>query len=217
VFAMKTLLPVIVVVILAAFYVAWPAWSGYQIYDAIKTKDAAPLERKIDFPSVRVSLLSAAKEKTSELYVPPQTGPSSPILVERLRQEAVARIVEGSLGVLVTADNLIRVTSESGPLKDSVERMLRDQIIRGGKITHNTGAGSIGGSKRDPVVRTVSSEQPGPVPSYGFRNVKHFGMVGPFRFAIGVAKDASASEPDVTVEISFTGLDWKVTAVRPRL
>jgi hypothetical protein len=53
------------------------------------------------------------------------------------------------------------------------------------------------------------------MPSYGLRNVKHFGMVGPFRFAIGVAKDAAASEPDVTVE--FTGLDWKVTAVRPRL
>jgi hypothetical protein len=206
---MKKLLPVIVIIVFAAFYVAWPTWSGYQIYEAIKTKDASTLERKIDFPSVRVSLRNAAKEKISELYVP-QTGPSSPILVERLRQEAVARVVEGSLGVLVTADNLIRVTSESGPLKDSVERMLRDQIIRGDKITDKTGAGS-------PVVRTVSSEKPGPVPSYGLRNIKNFGMVGLFRFAIGVAKDAAASEPDVTVEMSFTGMDWKVTAVRPRL
>jgi hypothetical protein len=213
---MKKLLPVIVIIILAAFYVAWPAWSGYQVYDAIKAKDAATLERKIDFPSVRISLRSAAKEKISELYVPPQTGPSSPILVERLRQEAVARIVEGSLGVLVTAHNLIRVTSESGPLKDSVERMLRDQIIRGGNITDKTGAGSVGASKGDPVVRTVSSEKLGPEPSYGLRNIKHFGMVGLFRFAIGVAKDAAASEPDVTVEMSFTGMDWKVTAVRPR-
>jgi Protein of unknown function (DUF2939) len=214
---MKMLLPAIVIVLLAAFYVAWPAWSGYQIYDAIETKDAATLDRKIDFPSVRVSLRSAAKEKTSQLYVSPAAGPSSPILVERLKQEAVARIVERSLEVLVTADNLIRVTSESGPLKDSVERMLQDQIIRGGRSTDNTGAGSVGASKRDAVVRTVSSDQPGPVPHYGLRNVKHFGMVGPFRFAIGVAKDAAASEPDVTVEMSFTGLDWKVTAVRPRL
>jgi hypothetical protein len=215
---MNKLLPVIVIIILvAAFYVAWPAWSGYQVYSAIKAKDAATLARKIDFPNVRVSLRSAAKEKISELYVAPQVGPSSPILVERLRQEAVARIVEGSLGVLVTPDNLIRVTSESGPLKDSVERMLRDQIFRGGKVTDKTSAGSVGASKGDPVVRTVSSEEPGPVPSYGLRNVKRFRMVGPFRFAIGVAKDASALEPDVTVEMSFTGLDWKVTSVKPRL
>jgi hypothetical protein len=94
--------------------------------------------------------------------------------------------------------------------------MLRDQIIRGDRITDKTGAGSIGASKGVPVVRSVSSEAPGPVPSYGLHNVKHFAMVGPLRFAIGVAKDAAALEPDVTVEMSFTGMDWKVTAVRPR-
>jgi hypothetical protein len=215
---MKKLLAVIAIVILvAAFYVAWPGWSGYQVYNAIKAKDAETLERKIDFPSVRESLRGAATQKLSELYVPPQAAPSSPVLIERLKREAVSRIVDGSLETLVTADNLIRITSEGGSLKDSVERVLRDQMSRGSEIAGKAGLPSIGAGKRSPVIRTVSSGDPTPPPRYGLHNVKRFGMLGPFGFAIGVAKEAAASEPDVTVEMSFTGTDWKITAVKPRL
>ena len=31
------------------YYVAWPAWSAYELQDAIKTRDLATLARKIDF------------------------------------------------------------------------------------------------------------------------------------------------------------------------
>ena len=37
-------------------YVAWPLWSGQQLKSAILEGDAATLERKVEWPSVRTSL-----------------------------------------------------------------------------------------------------------------------------------------------------------------
>jgi hypothetical protein len=140
------------------------------------------------------------------------------VLVARLKQEAASRIVDASLENLVTADNLIRVTSEGGQLRDSVERMLRDQVIGAVDIAGKSGGGS-GAGKRAAVIRTVAPEdlRSVPAPSYGLRNVKSFSLVGPLRFEIGVAKDAGAKEADFSADLSFTGTDWKVTAVKPRL
>ena len=112
---------------------------------------------------------------------------------------------------------MVRITSEGGPLKDSVERMLRDQMSRGAEIAGKTGLPRIGAGKGGTVIRTVPSGEPTPAPRYGLGNIKHLGMVGPFRFAVGVAKNAAALEADVIVEMSFTGTDWKVTAVKLRL
>ncbi len=206
------------VILLLAFYVAWPAWSVYQIQSAIKAKDAEALARKIDFPSVRASLRSAAAQKIAEVYVPPASAPTSAALLERLKQDTVSRVTDSALEVLVTPDGLITFVSEGGQLKDSVERALRDQISRGGAPpVARTAPGSIGARKGGPVVRTVSSAEEAPTRDFGLQNIKGLAIAGPFRYEIGVAKFASASEPDATVELSYTGLDWKITAVRPRL
>jgi hypothetical protein len=213
---MKKLSAAILVLLLLAFYVLWPSWSVYQIYSAVKTKDAETLARKIDFPAVRASLRNAAVEKVSELYDRPQGQlPSSPVLVARIKQEAASRIVDASLARLVTADNLIRITSEGGQLKEGVERILRDHITVG-DIAGRADPGA-GGGKAGSVIRTIAPEGERPAPSYGLRNVKSFGMLSPLRFEIGVAKYATAKEADLTAELSFTGTDWKLTAVRPRL
>jgi hypothetical protein len=97
----------------------WPIWSVYQIYSAVKTKDAETLERKIDFPAVRVSLRNAAVQKLSELYDRLQSQlQSSPVLVARIKQEAASRIVDASLARLVTA-----VTWSASPPKAANSRI----------------------------------------------------------------------------------------------
>jgi hypothetical protein len=203
------------VILLLAFFVAWPAWSVYQIQSAIKAKDVDTLARKIDFPSVRASLRGAAVQKIAELYVPPASAPSSPALLERMKQDTVARVVDATLETLVAPDMLISLVSEGGQLKDSLERALRDQIGRGGSTVTRTLPGA--GAKKGGPVRTVSSVEEAPVREVGLQNIKGFSMDGPFRYVIGVAKYASAPQADATVDLSYTGLDWKITAVRPRL
>lgn len=211
---MKKLWAAIIILLLLAFYVLWPSWSVYQIYSAVRTKDPETLARKIDFPAVRVSLRNAAVQKIAELYDRPQSQlPSNPVLVARIKQEAASRIADASLERLVTADNLIRITSEGGQLRESVERILRDHITGVGDSARKADPGTSGG----PVVRTLAPEEERPAPSYGLHNVKSFGMLSPLRFEIGVAKHATATEADLTAELSFTGTDWKLTAVKPRL
>jgi hypothetical protein len=230
---MKKLLLLLTVFLLlaAAFFVAWPGWAVYEIHAAIQAKDAPALER--------TSLRTAVADKLAQLYVPTQAAPTSPALAERLKREAVARLVGNALENLVTAEALLLVLSEGGPLKGSVERMLRDQMGRAdapkrvgpvttlgpGQGAAKSGAGSAtpAAPKRGPVVRTVSSEDSKSGPEsepesdtvYGLRNIKSFTAIGPFRYEFGLAKSRRASSPDVLADLSFTGLGWKITAIKP--
>lgn len=80
----------------------------------------------------------------------------------------------------------------------------------------------IGGRAAAPAVQ---APQPTPVvngtaarqASFGFGNIKGFGFDGPLGFAVSVARDAAQSAPDLTAGMSFTGGDWKITKVIPRL
>jgi hypothetical protein len=241
---MKRLL-LLVVVLLLGFYVAWPGWSAYQIDGAIKARDAATLERKIDFSSVRVSLRPAFTQKVSELYDRQlqQTGKTGALIGGQLKQDVVPGMVEVLLVALVTPENLIRVAHEGGQIKDSVDRLFGEEMGRVGVLpgpgtagTGQTGGSGfqlpgglgdlagkmgidtdkmLGGKTAEPAPKTAQA--PAAAPSFGFDNIKRFSILDPLGFEIGVAKDKAASEPDVTAEMRFTGTDWRVTAVRPRL
>jgi len=53
----KPLLLLIVPVLLAALaYAAWPAWSAWQLRAAVKARDMAAIERKVDWPMLRTNL-----------------------------------------------------------------------------------------------------------------------------------------------------------------
>lgn len=61
---------------------------------------------------------------------------------------------------------------------------------------------------------TLKSGSP---PKYGIGNIKHAALNGPLGVSLGIARDAAAKDADVTVEMSFTGTDWKLTGLVPRL
>ncbi len=54
-------------------------------------------------------------------------------------------------------------------------------------------------------------------PSFGLGNIKGFSFDGPLGYLVSVAQDASSASADLTAGMSFTGGDWKVTKVIPRL
>ena len=150
---MKRLLALLVLLLLA-FYVAWPGWSAYQIATAIKARDEATLDRKIVFDGVRQSLRPAAMDKVSEAYdaATAKAGASFRPIIAQMKQEFVPKIADQALSTLVTSRNLIRVVNDGGSLKENAERIMREQIgriglpgleaIGGGK----PGAGGSGGS-----------------------------------------------------------------------
>jgi hypothetical protein len=86
-----------------------------------------------------------------------------------------------------------------------------------GNLGDLAGKIGIGGKKPESAPAPKAAAPAAAPPSYGLDNLKVFNIVGPLAFEIGVAKDKAATEPDVTAEMRFTGLDWRVTAVRPRL
>lgn len=96
------------------------------------------------------------------------------------------------------------------------------------KLGGDKGLGGLFGKKEDAApaanpVRTVPetaaaapAAKPAAAPSYGLANIKHFGFEGPLSFALGLAKDPAASEPDVTARMAFSGGDWKLVGLVPR-
>jgi hypothetical protein len=210
-------LPLLFLILLIGlgYYVAWPAWSAYELQNAIKAKDVVTIVRKIDFPSVRASLRPAAVQKLAELSAGPRTLPTSAVQAERIKQDAATRIVDRTLEGTATPDGLLRIISETGPLKASIEQLLRDHMSRvGERTTLVSGAGTAAAGKSGPVVRTVGTEEPRRQSRFGFSNIKSIWPASPFRYEIGIAKDQAATRPDILVDFGFTGTDWKITGIR---
>jgi hypothetical protein len=238
--------------LLVGFYVAWPAWSGYQIHKSIGAKNTGLLESKIDFPSVRTSLrpVVAAKITDGLEKFQAQAGPAGAMILSQLKGDMVPKIVETTLGSVVNAETVMRIATEGGSFKENLDKIMREQLGRSGLPTAggtSTGGGAtvpglpggIGGAMGDLLgkvgrpkspVRDVTNEEPAkpsPAPTtadgkpvaakFSLANIKTFRLNGPFSYTVGVAKDPAATEADVTAEMSFTGGDWKVTGLVPKL
>ena len=83
------------------------------------------------------------------------------------------------------------------------------------------GAGSAAGattaasdSGRDGTTNPLSRVDGAP-PKYGFDNIKHVSLRGPFGLSIGVARNPKARKPDLTADMSFVGGSWKLTGLVP--
>jgi hypothetical protein len=47
---------IILLIVLALAYAAWPFWAAYDFVTALRNRDAAAIERRVNFPAVRYSL-----------------------------------------------------------------------------------------------------------------------------------------------------------------
>jgi Protein of unknown function (DUF2939) len=220
------------------FYGAWPAWSGYAIRNALQNQDAATLGAKIDFEQVQASMRPAVTQKVSEGFdrYQSQLGPAGSAIMGQLKKDAVPRIVDASLRTLMTPEMIIRIASEAGPLKATIERIMREQLGRGlpqgGIPTGETGqpiplpqglGGLLGkvvkpsGGPTPVPAEPTASTPPAPPRKFSMANVRSFSFSGPLSFQVGLVKEPGTPEPDVTAQMSFTGGDWKITGLVPRL
>lgn len=162
---MKRLILLIVVLVLG-FYVGWPAFSGYQIRNALKAEDAGALASKIDFASVRQSMRGPILVKIKERVgtVMKQLGPAAGVLGGGLQDDKIATLIDASLEDVVNANRVTAIYAKggdfTGAMRDSILKQVDKMggfaaLLKGGSKAAGPnagnraagGGGSIGGIK----------------------------------------------------------------------
>jgi Protein of unknown function (DUF2939) len=217
------LLTGLAIVLAGLFYVAWPAWSAYQLKLALESGDVAGVERGIDFSAVRNSLRPAVTAGIEQNLKEATKGtPGSDLIIEKVSKDTLPKLVEASLDTLLTPQSLIRLHAEGKSLREFINSM---------KTGTPDLAGQVGGFVRDlfgtktdpapmPAEIGVSATAAPIVPQsrrLGFGNIKSVGLEGPLGVSIGLSRDAKATAPDLTATLSFEGTGWRVTRLVPRI
>ena len=216
------LISALLIVLVGLFYVAWPAYSAYQLKLALESGDVAGVERGIDFPSVRQSLRPVATAAIEQNLRDATKGtPGSDLLIEKMSQDTLPKLVETSLDTILTPQAIIRVHAEGKSLRELIK-----SVKTGGPDL----MGQVGGLVRDlfgkktatqtpPVTAPVDAASAPIVPErrrLGLGNIKSAGFDGPLSIFIGLARDPAATGPDLTATMSFTGTGWRVTGLVPK-
>ena len=213
---MKKLLFAVVALALG-FYVAWPAWSAYRLYRGLETGDTALIGAKVDFAEVRKKLRpQVAAEIDCQFDKSFKGGDlATQILGAGLKQQLGPQITDAVLESVVTPEMMARAYRHKGDLRELYDVVAKDLI---GKVLDK--------SKTQVDPKTITApKQPAEAPTTAAKtptnvslgNIKGFRVNGPLEFQFGYARDASKGEPELDIVMAFTGLDWRVKAVEPRL
>lgn len=212
------------------FYAVWPGYSAYRLKTALDAGDGPGLERGIDFPSVRASLKPAVQakvEKSLEAALKP-AGSTGGVVLGQLGKDMVPKLVDTTLDTLVTPAMLIKLHQEGRTLKDGLDGLVKEQPNLAGKVgdllggllgkvggkAGTTGPGTEGGAATGATGAGATTPARKPL---GLANVKSVSFDGPLALKIGLARDGTQREPDVTAKLAFTGTGWMVTELVPRL
>lgn len=124
------------VIVVAAFYVAWPLYAGYEIKSSLDAGDAARLSSRIDFASVRVSLRPAVAKQVEDVIEAQlrKAGAMGSLVPAQLKDTLIPQIAEGVLVAFVTPEMLIRVHASGRSLKEALESIVieRASLEEGG-------------------------------------------------------------------------------------
>lgn len=130
---MRTIFVLGVILLVAGFYVGWPAYNGVRIQHALETKQPELLRQKIDFERVRVSLRPAVEKKVAEELgrMMGVDGPAADlVLAEEVREQALKPVVDAALATLVTPEMLIRIHAEGQTVGDAVEAIVAQRAAQ---------------------------------------------------------------------------------------
>ena len=243
---MKTIIGLLIAGVLG-FYVAWPAYTGYRIKTALDTDNADLLAAKIDFDRVRTSLRPAVTTEVEKAMTAAirQGGADNEPLLQQLKTQLMPRVIETALTTVVTPESVLRIHREGGNYKATLAKIIAEKAGSGlgalggedaaglGRVIGRLGraAEAAGFDPGKALGGLLGNKGPAPAPapdsgdgaaaaprkSFGLANIKRFAMNGPLGYSVGIARDAASSEPDVTADIAFTGGDWKVVGIRPRV
>lgn len=181
-------------------------------------------------------LANASGSGTEQIVEPMVPQITEQVLATVVTPENAVRLAQGTGTVTQRVQAMVReqvqaVGSVTGGLIDRLRSQSgggqRDQTGGFGALSGLT-SGQAADRVREGLAGTFGADQPAGTPpaetapsgeagdtSFGFANIKSFEVTGPLSFAIGVAQDTAAAEPDVTAEIGFREFDWKLIGLRP--
>ncbi len=237
----------ILFLLLAVFiggWVAWPAYSAYQIYGGMQSADTGVLESKINWDSMRTSLRPAVTVEVEKALGGDKKG---------LTGALMPQIIDAALKAVVTPAGLAQVMAHGGDVSSAVSEIVSKQAgklgglgalagggnsgggggLLGGLLGGNSDSGAgglLGGLLGNKKVREMAGEKIGGMmkkdepemadkpatPSYGLANIKRFAYTGFGAMEVGVAKDPAVDKSDVVAVMEFQNFDWKLTGLIPR-
>jgi hypothetical protein len=129
-----------------AFYVAWPAWSGYQIKAALDAEDKAALGRKIEFERVRTSLRpTVAAEFEARLAAIVKATGQPQATLDKLKTTGMPKLVDTALVALVSPEGLVRLYKERADVRGEVARIVAEKMASpDGVVLIGQIAGAVG-------------------------------------------------------------------------
>ena len=120
----------LVIVLLLGFYLAWPAYSGWRINSALKSKSPDVLAKLIDFRSVRRSMRKPVMRQVNTRMesVMKDLGAATGIVGAQIPPERVKKIVNGALRDVVNPNSMIDIHSKGGDVTGAIKRAVMKQI-----------------------------------------------------------------------------------------
>jgi hypothetical protein len=119
----KFRIPALALVLLALGYALWPAWSAWQLRAAVKARDLAAIEQRVDWPQLRANLKRTIAANLQDDTRSPDAGALAKTFKRTLGPFVANRVID----VAVTPRTLTRVLA--GRL-DAVE-LARDATAGG--------------------------------------------------------------------------------------
>ena len=130
-------------------WVAWPAFSAYQIYAGMKSADESVLQRKINWTSMRASLRPVvAKEVEKSIGRVGGKGMAG-ALMPQLKQKFMPQIIDLALKTVVTPKGLTEVMAHGGDVSATVKKIVSSQMGKLGGLGALTGGGGHSGGGGD--------------------------------------------------------------------
>lgn len=136
------------IILAAGFYMAWPAYSLYQIADGVKVKDESKLQNKIAWQSVRASLREpVTKRVKKEIGNQTKNQGIEGALMGQLAGEFAPQLVEKILDAYVTPKGIIMLANQGGNINTADLGIggLVQQLGNQNKASNNGGESSVGG------------------------------------------------------------------------
>lgn len=132
---MKRLI-LLVVLLAIGFYVAWPAFTGYRIYQGLEGNDPAMLAAKIDFPSVRQSMRGPvmAQVNTRIESIMKDLGPATKLVGDQIPKDNIEKIIEGALETVVEPKRIAEIYSSGGDLNAAIKDAVLSEIDKMGGL-----------------------------------------------------------------------------------